>query len=96
MEAIRRYKLFYKYKLEGIFTEQELADRFNLSIQTIRVNVANNKRLTDYYFAETTEDEIVGEKAKPTDPKVMELLREWDEVTKVFKKSSAQEKKNVL
>lgn len=96
IKVIHRYKLYHNGFLDGIYTEKQLVDKFGITIATLRFNVANNKEFANGFLAEITEDEILKEKTKPTDPKMRALLEEWDEVRKMFKKSLVQKNENIL
>lgn len=96
MKVMHQYKLYKSSGYLGIYTEEQLTEKFGITANTLRFNVMNNKELDKGYYAEMTEDKILQEKIKPTDPKMIALLKEWDEVRKLFRKSSVQENENVL
>ncbi len=87
MRAVHRYNLYHNGILDGVYTEQELADKFGIAIATLRFDVANNKELANGFQAEIAEDKIIKEKSKPTDPKMISLLNEWDKIRKLFSRS---------
>lgn len=84
MEAIHMYSLYENGKLEGIYSEEQLAERFEIAVTTLRFNVTNDRELAPGYTAKIAEDKILKEKGRPTDPEMILLLKEWDEIRKLF------------
>ena len=78
------YNLYKNGILEGVYSEDQLAKQFGISITTLRFNVTNDKELASGYVAQIAEDKVIKEKGMPTDPKMIALLKEWDKVREPF------------
>lgn len=86
-KVVRKYKLYKNGVFEGIYFEGELAKRFKISVSTLRERVINRQQIECGYTAEIAQDESLKEKGQVTDPKMIELLKEWDEVRMLFLQS---------
>lgn len=83
-KVVHKYKLYNNGVLEGVYSEDELMVRFGIAASTLRFRVCNYKELADGYTAEIAPDKSLKKKGAITDPQMIELLKEWDEVRKLF------------
>lgn len=82
MKKENEYELYCDGKLEGVYTTTELSEKFNLSKSTIReYSRKNHKHNKKYEWKEKYSESKI-----PLDAKTRELLREWDKLTKPYRK----------
>ena len=82
MREENKYELYCNGELEGVYTTTELSKRFNLSKTTIREYARTNHKHNSIYEWK----EKYFERTIHIDKKTMELLREWDKITKPYRK----------